>query len=491
MQANQQVASPRGVVECPRAPSVPHVHIVGCAGTGLSAIARLFRDRGLRVSGSELVESPVLESLRESGVECWVGHSSRHVDGDTSFVVISAAVRPTNPEVQAALRRRIPILKYAECLGRLMAEKEGIAVAGTHGKTTTTAMVSWILECGGLDPTFVVGGDCPTLGGRSRSGRGPHFVAEACEYDRSFLHLRPRYAVVTNIEEEHLDYYPSLKEIQAAFSEFASRLPEQGYLVVNRDDANSNYLSEFCRSAVGTFSLRPRGADWWAEDIDYGRPAGPGDAAARSESGPSFRMVGPGAESALVRLRIPGAHNVANALAAAAVCRRIGVPLEAIAEALGRFGGVRRRFEILADGPVVVVDDYAHHPTEVLTVLRAARQRLAGRRLIAVFQPHQHARLKRFRSRFADVLARFDAALVLDVYAARDAEEDIETVSSQGLVEAMRETNPQVPALYTPDFESTLRALRRHAREGDAVIFLGAGSVTDLAKRYAAEASRT
>ena len=211
---------------------------------------------------------------------------------------------------------------------------------------------------------------------------------------RNFLNLQPKISVVTNIEEDHLDYFQSLKDIQGAFADFASLLPEDGYLVVNRDDPNSAYLSEFCRSQVGTFSLRPEAADWWAEDVV---PEG---------GGTRFRAVGHNGEEVRLRLRVPGVHNVLNALAATAVCRRVGVSLEGISQALEAFTGVRRRFDILARGRVLVVDDYAHHPTEILSVLRAARESLRGRRLIAVFQPHHHSRLKVFREQFADVLAR-------------------------------------------------------------------------------------
>lgn len=480
MQANKYVPALWGPVARhePFPEWVKRVHVVGLAGTGLRGLAKLLVERGVHVSGSELLDSPVLDGFRRSGVVCSVGHSGRNLGSDTNLLLISAAVTSSNPEVQAAVRRSIPVWKYSECLGRLMAEKEGIAVSGTHGKTTTTAMVTLILSEAGLDPSFVIGGEYAPLGGSSRWGKGAHFVAEACEFDRSFLNLRPKMSVVTNIEEEHLDYFGSLNEIQSAFAEFVSRLPEEGYLVVNRDDPNSSYLSEFCRSAVGTFSLRPRCAEWWAEKIQP------------QEGGVSFRIVHQNGESVPVVLQVPGIHNLSNALAATAVTSHVGLPLEAIASGLERFRGVRRRFDILARGKVVVVDDYAHHPTEVHAVLWAARQSLPGRRLIAVFQPHQHARLKRFRRQFADVLSRFDMALVLDVHSARDSEEDILAVQSDSLVDAVRELNAQANLIYTPTFDDVSNALRRNIRENDAVIFMGAGSVTDLARRYAAEVSR-
>jgi UDP-N-acetylmuramate--alanine ligase len=456
--------------------SQQRVHVVGVAGTGVRGLVHLLHQRGVKITGSEMLDSPVLETFRIRGIDCRVGHSSVNVDGGTNFVLISAAVSESNPEVCEAKQRSIPVLKYAQLLGLLMAEKAGIAVAGTHGKTTTTAMVSLVLQEAGLDPTFLIGGDYPGLGGSSRWGEGSHFVAEACEFDRSFLNLKPKISVVTNIEEDHLDYFHSLKDIQGAFADFVSLLPEDGYLVVNRDDPNSTYLSEFCRSRVGTFSLRPEAADWWAEDV------------VSEGGGCRFRIAGPDGQEARLRLRVPGIHNVLNALAATAVCRRVGVPLERIAQILETFTGVRRRFDILARGRVVVVDDYAHHPTEILAVLRAARESLRGRRLVAVFQPHQHSRLKVFREQFADVLARFDAAVVTDVYRARDKDEDAKAVQSDSLVRAINERRPLTVAQHAPRFADVLEMLRGRIREGDAVLFLGAGDITDLARLYADEA---
>jgi len=457
----------------PFADTVRSVHVVGLGGTGLRGIVRLLHERGVKVTGSELLDSPVLEDFRREGIDCRVGHSSGNLSQDTSLVLISAAVQDSNPEVQAAKVRRIPVLKYAECLGRLMAEREGIAVSGTHGKTTTTAMVSFILTEQGLEPTFVIGGEHPALGGSSRWGKGPHFVAEACEYDRSFLNLRPKMSIVTNVEEDHLDYFESLKEIQGAFAQFVSLLPEDGYLVLNRDDSNSSYLSEFCRSPVGTFSVQGRGADWWAEKVTP------------EDGGTRFRIMGLNGDTADVRLRVPGLHNVSNALAATVVSRHVGLSIDAIAASLGNFTGVRRRFDILCRGGIMVVDDYAHHPTEIHSVLRAARQSLPGRRLIGVFQPHQHSRLKKFRPQFADILSRFDMIIITDVFRARDSDEDAQLVHSSSLAAAIRDINPQINTLYAPGLQDVARVLDRNVRDSDVVIFMGAGNITDLAKQYA------
>ena len=445
------------------------VHVVGVAGSGLRGMVHLLHQRGAEISGSELSDSPVLEKFRSRGIDCRVGHTSGNVRKDTSLVLVSAAVTPSNPEVTAALSRRIPVWKYSECLGRLMAEKVGIAVAGTHGKTTTTAMVTTILKETGNDPTFLIGGEHPRYGS-ARWGSGAHFVAEACEFDRSFLNMRPRISLVTNIEADHLDYFGSLKEVQRAFADFVALLPEDGFLAFNRDDANSAYLGEFCRSKIGSFGMQPRGADLWAADVQL----------LAGES--RFVIATQDGERVPVSLPVAGEHNVRNALAAALVCRHAGVALEDIAGALAMFTSVKRRFEILARGPLTVVDDYAHHPTEIDAVLSAARKTFRNRRLIAVFQPHQHSRLRLFQDGFARVLSAFDRVVVTDVYRSRDCDEDARTVRSEDLVAALRRRGTD--ALHAPGKREVLGELDASAEPGDVVLFLGAGDVTDMAHAF-------
>ena len=449
------------------------VHVVGIGGSGLRGMVRILSQRGAQISGSEMRDSAVLDRLRRENIECRVGHRETNVTQGVNLVVVSAAIDASNPEVKAAHNRRIPVLKYAECLGHLMAEKTGIAVAGTHGKTTTTAMTTQVLETAGLDPSFLIGGDCPALGGGARWGKGPYFVAEACEFDRSFLNLKPRLATVTNVDEDHLDYFRSLKEIRRAFGEFVDLLPADGLLVLNRDDSNSTFLRDLTRSRVTSCSLEPGQGDWWAEDLAPGA------------LGHRFVAVHRSGARATVRLEVPGLHNVRNALATMALCHDVGLDVEEIARGLEAFSGVRRRFDILARDPVTVVDDYAHHPTEIRAVVSAARTRLNGRRLVAVFQPHQHSRLKRFSRGFEDALSGFDHVLVLDVFRSRDTEEDAKTVQSDLLVEGLRSRG--VAADYTPTFAKARAQLEAAALEGDAVLFLGAGNVTELAKSYAAE----
>jgi UDP-N-acetylmuramate--alanine ligase len=451
------------------------IHLVGLLGSGVRGLVPILLARGMKVSGSDLDADAFEEKYRGMGVALAAGHSDANLDPSTDVVLISAAVKPDNPEVQAANRKRIPVIKYSEGLGYLMSEKLGIAVAGTHGKTTTTAMISHVLlECG-ADPSFVIGGEYAAYGGSSRSGKGRHFVAEACEFDRSFLNLRPAAAVITNIEEEHLDYFPSLAEIQKAFADFASLLPPRGLLVINADDEKSRFLRREERLRVETFSLERCGGDWGGEEVVL------------EGLGSRLRLVARDGRTVEVRLRVPGLHNVRNALAAAAVAAWAGLPLERVAQALGSFTGVRRRFEVLRREPVTVIDDYAHHPTEVDTVLRAARGAYPGRRLIAVFQPHQHSRLRRLLERFAAVLARFDEVLVMNVFYSRDSVEDVRAIDSHALVEAVRGRGKECHD--TPEFDDAVSRLDAMVEKGDVVIFLGAGTVTRLAKRYAEHGS--
>ncbi len=447
------------------------VHVVGIGGAGLRGMVMLLNQRGATVSGSEMTDSPVLERLRSKNIDCRVGHNETNVDEGTQLVVVSAAIDSDNPEVKAAQSRSIPVWKYSQCLGYLMSEKTGVAVAGTHGKTTTTAMVSQILHAANLDPSFLIGGDYPALGGGARWGSGPHFVAEACEYDRSFLNLKPNIAVVTNIDQDHLDYFESVADIQTAFGEFVGLLPADGVLVLNRDDPNSSYLWDRCRCPVTSFSLRRGTAEWWAEEITH-----------RGE-GCQFVARHRGGSEARVQLRVPGVHNVKNAMAALVTCQQLGVSLDAIVHGLAAFAGVRRRFDVLASGAVTVVDDYAHHPAEVESLAEAARSRFPHKRRIAVFQPHQHSRLKHFMEEFAAALVGFDQVIVVDVYRARDSDQDASSVRSGQLVDRLRARG--VDACLAPKFHHALAEIEEVSDEA-AILFLGAGDITDLAKYYAA-----
>jgi UDP-N-acetylmuramate--alanine ligase len=446
------------------------IHLVGIAGSGLSGLARLLASRGFQVSGSEQAESATLEKLRGEGIRSWVGQGQETIP-PADLMVISAAVGEDNPELAGARRRGIPVLKYSQCLGRLMAERTGIAVAGTHGKTTTTAMVAWVLRAAGRDPGFLIGGEYPGLGGSSNWGSGPFFVAEACEFDRSFLNLHPTQAIVTNVEEDHLDYFQSIEEIREAFGSFVGSLPPHGLLIANADDPHSRHLPQASPAPSAWFSLRPGAGDVWAEEIE---PAGGGIRfLARSLAGERTRMC----------LRIPGVHNVKNALAATLLLRRLSLPLEEIGGALEDFGGVRRRFEILLREPVVVIDDYAHHPTEIDAVLRAARETFPGLRIRLIFQPHQHSRTRRFLSQFARVLAQADEAVVAEVFRARDSAEDARSVSGSILADEVGRLGGR--AVSAPTFGEILEHLQATVREGEVLICLGAGDITLLARRIA------
>ncbi len=449
------------------------VHLVGVAGSGLSGLASLFLSAGVEVSGSESQDSPTLRKLENAGVRCAVGHDGANVGPRTELVVASAAIAAENPELVAARSRGIAVLKYSQCLGALMGRRTGIGIAGTHGKTTTTAMVASALTDAGRDPGFLIGGEYPGLGGASRWGTGELFVAEACEFDRSFHRLQPVHAIVTNIEEDHLDYFMSLEEIREAFGVFARLLPPGGTLVLNRDDPNSRHLPAWLRGSAVSFSLRSREGDWWADEM---APQG---------GGIRFRARSGVGESARVALKVPGVHNVKNALATIALLRRLGLSLAEVVKGIETFTGVSRRFEILLRDPVVVIDDYAHHPTEIEAVLRAARETFAGRRIRMIFQPHQHSRTRRFLAKFAEILAAADESVVAEVYHARDSIEEVRQVSASVLAAEIRRLGGHV--VCAPRFPEILDHLRRTLVRGEVIVCLGAGDITLLARRLAAE----
>jgi len=449
-----------------------HVHLIGIGGIGTSGIARMLLGRGRQVSGSDLRDSPLLEELRGLGARVTVGHAPRNLPSETDLVVISAAIRADNAELAAARERSVPVLKYAQALGQLMDAHTGIAVAGTHGKSTTTALVAYILQQAALGPSFVVGADVPQLGGSSGTGPGPHFVVEACEYDRSFLNLHPAYACIINIEEDHLDYYRDLKDITGAFARFASQVREDGLLVVNGEDARAVAAAESASGSVETFALG-RGADWQAVDL--------------VEQGGcfAFTLKHRGRELGRFQLAIPGVHCVADALAAVALATSAGADVRASQQALAQFRGARRRFERVGEvAGVEVVDDYAHHPTEVRATLRAARQTFPQARIWCVFQPHQHSRTRFLLAEFARSFDNADRVLLPDVYFVRDSEQERRAISSRDLVAAIRQGGRSAEEVrYVASFADIEEVLRRELAPGDVLITMGAGDVWKLGQR--------
>ena len=449
-----------------------HVHFVGIGGIGTSGIARMLLARGRRVSGSDLRPSPLLEELAGLGARVTLGHRPENLPPETDLMVISAAVRPDNVELVAAGRRGLPVLKYAQALGQLMEAHTGIAVAGTHGKSTTTALVAYILQQAALAPSFVVGAEVPQLGGSSGTGSGPHFVAEACEYDRSFLNLRPTFACIINVEEDHLDYYRGIEEITAAFTRFAAQVAEDGLLVVNARDPRALSAAEAARAPLATFAVEAP-ADWQAADLAAERGCFRFTLRHRGERWPGFRLA------------IPGVHCVEDALAAVALATAAGAEVEVCRRALAEFRGARRRFERLGEvAGIQVVDDYAHHPTEVRLTLRAARQCFPRARLWCVFQPHQHSRTRFLLAEFARSFDDADRLLLPDIYFVRDSEEERRAVSSADLVAAIRgRGRPAQEVRYLPTFADIEEVLHRELAPGDVLITMGAGDVWKLGRR--------
>ncbi|MDQ7028325.1 MAG: UDP-N-acetylmuramate--L-alanine ligase [Ardenticatenia bacterium] len=443
-----------------------HVHFVGIGGAGLSALARLMLAQGWRVSGSDREAGPRLEALRKAGARVHVGHSADHV-ADADLVVVSSAVPPDNPEVMAAQERGIPVYKRTQLLPQLTRGFDVIAVAGTHGKTTTTAMIALVLADAGHDPTVVVGGDVPQLGGNARVGRSSYFVLEADEYDYAFVGLEPLVAVVTNVEHDHPDMFADERDVWRLFAHFVSRIRPGGALVACHDDPGARLLTARASGkAVLTYGTEP-GVVWQVADV-----------CPNELGGTDFTVLRQGKPVETIRLRVPGHHNVLNAMAAVAVADHLGVALSRAKATLERFAGVARRFELVGRvGHVEIFDDYAHHPTEVEATLQAARQRFGDRPVWVVFQPHTFSRLATMLDRFAAAFTNADRVIVSDVYAAREV--NTFGVSAQDLVERLQ--GP--PATYAPTQEVILELLGRELPDDAAVFILGAGDITALGPR--------
>jgi UDP-N-acetylmuramate--alanine ligase len=451
--------------------NIRHIHFVGIGGSGMSGIAEVLINLGYVVSGSDQKRSPVTDRLTAQGARVFEGHASTHVEG-AHVVVISTAVRANNPEVVEARRLGIPVIPRAEMLAELMRLKYGVAVAGSHGKTTTTSMVALILDKGGLDPTVVVGGRLGVLGSGARLGRGDFMVAEADESDRSFLKLSPTVAVVTNIDREHLDTYKDLADVQKAFLDFLNKVPFYGAGVVCLDDGPVQDILPRVERRVVTYGLSPQ-AQVSARDVRL-KPMGSTYLATVNDN-----VLGE------VEVAVPGAHNVLNSLAAVAVGLELAVSFEAIREGLAGFTGVDRRFQVRGEaGGVLVVDDYGHHPTEIRATLETLRGRAGSRRTVVLFQPHRYTRTQHLWDEFCRAFHLADLLLLADIYPA--GEEAIPGISSETLAEAIgRRGHRQV--IYVGDLKGAGERLGKEVREGDVVLTLGAGSVwtagDDLLKR--------
>lgn len=446
------------------------VHFIGIGGAGQSGLARIMARQGMRVTGSDARESPTLEALRrEPGIVAWGGHAPDHVNG-ADLVVATAAVKRDNPEIAAARARKIPVISRAEMLGRLMARyRRSVAISGTHGKTTTTGMAAMALQAAGCDPTVLIGGDLPAWGGNARLGGSDLFVAEACEAFDSFLDLDPTIAVVTNAEADHLDYYGDLDNVLRSFRKFLSQVSET--VILGSYDPNLQMLARELREQasgprVVTFGL-DEDATLRATNMDMTGAAASYDVAWQDK--PLGR----------IHLRVPGLHNVKNSLAALAAGLVLDAPFALLAEGLNAFVGTGRRFEMLGETPsdVLVIDDYAHHPTELRATLAAARQAYPDRRLVAVFQPHLPSRTRDFLADFAESFSDADRVVLTDIYLAR--EQPLEGITGASLAALTADRRGAECVTYVTDKKLLPARLAELTRPGDLVLTLGAGDIRE------------
>ena len=440
------------------------VHMIGIGGVGVSGLARMLASRGYQVSGSDSSQSPIVDALRAEGIDVRIGHAAEHV-GDAELVIATAAVGETNPEIAEARARGIAVVKRAAVLGMLANPAQCLAVAGSHGKSTTSGMAAFVLDLAGLQPSFAVGATVSGLATNARLGNGPHFVVEADEYDHSFLWLQPTVAIVTNIEHDHPDIFPALDDVLSAFERFATGIRDGGTLVIAADDPGALQLVD---RLSGSDHPRIVSYGWGTGDwqvVEYSV----GAARVRSPLGQMFEL----------RLAVPGRHNVSNALAVLAASEALGVDPSTLIPHLAAFTGVGRRFDVQVDSPErTVIDDYAHHPTEIAATISAARDRYADRRLLAVFQPHTFSRTHSLLGEFAAALDAADEVILAEIYPAREV--NTFDVASADIAALM--TSPTSLAASPAD---ATRLVRERFQAGDVVLVMGAGDIYQTSQALA------
>jgi UDP-N-acetylmuramate--alanine ligase len=453
-------------------PRFQHIHFIGIGGIGMSGIAEVLLNLGYQVSGSDLKETEITRRLKSLGGEIAYGHKGEHIQG-AEVVVISSAVRPDNPEVLAARQALLPVIPRAEMLAELMRLKYGVAVAGSHGKTTTTSMVANVLAYGGLDPTVIIGGRLDKWGSNARLGQGAFLVAEADESDGSFLHLSPSIAVVTNIDLEHLDYYKDLDQIQETFLDFLGRLPFYGLAILCLDDPNLPSLIPKLKKRYRTYGLTAQ-ADIQARDINL------------KGLSTQYRLYNAGKNWGEIHFKLPGLHNVYNSLAAIAVGFELEVPFIRIQEAFDSLEGVQRRFQVRGEYcGAIVMDDYGHHPTEIRATLNAVRGCWPDHRIVVVFQPHRFSRTKALFEEFTTSFYQADSLLLLPIYAA--SEDPIEGINSEYLMEGIKGKGHREVRLFSNKAE-VISSLQEMLKAGDVLVTLGAGDVWKIGQEIVSTA---
>lgn len=441
-------------------------HFIGIGGYGMSALARVLLAQGVKVTGSDLARKDLTDKLEQLGARVYIGHREEQVDG-ADVVIYSSDIPRDNVELMEAVRRKIPLLHRSQMLAKILNGKRGIAVAGTHGKTTTASMIARLLELGGLDPTYIIGGELMDVGSNARAGRGPYVVAEADESDGTFLQYTPFVAVVTNLEADHLENYGGdFAKMIDAYRQFLAQIKPGGLAVLNADDPRLRSFIPSLAGRVMTYSLEDASADLVAADI---RASGWGS---------RYRAVFRGTDLGPVALAVPGRHNVANSLAALLVGMELGLPFADMAEALSTFHGAKRRFEVIAevDG-ILLVDDYAHHPTEIAATLEAARG--LDRRVVALFQPHRYSRTDDLKEQFAGAFAEADEVWITEIYSPKGDQH--RPISGRELVRLIRQkSNPNTH--YAADLQELLRQVAPRLQPGDVVLTMGAGDIWQVAR---------
>ena len=439
-----------------------HVHFIGIGGISMSGLAEILLEEGFTISGSDAKQSALTDSLAQKGATIYIGQKASNLSIRPALVVYTAAIREDNEEFKAAVDAGIPMLSRAELLGQIMDNYEkSIAVAGTHGKTTTTSMISQILLVAKADPTISVGGILEAIGGNIRVGGSEVFITEACEYTNSFLHFHPKYSIITSVEAEHLDFFKDIDDIRRSFHEFAGNTAHDGVLIINGQIAALDQITNNLSCSVTTYGLCEND-DFYAKNITY-----------NDHACGTYTLMHKTEDLGTVSLSVPGRHNVSNSLAAIALCLNLGLPLDVIKKGLLQFGGTKRRFEYKGTkNGITVIDDYAHHPTEVAATLIAARNYPHGR-IICVFQPHTYSRTKAFLSDFARVLSMADIVVLADIYAAR--EKNTIGISSKDLLAELQKNGQE--SYYFPSFDEIEKFLSEKCINNDLLITMGAGDV--------------